>query len=68
MSAKRERKRLRRVVFAAYQVAAPLLLRPDLYTKGERKRLTEHLLNVLSEPDRFGPRLVADLARMAIEP
>ena len=53
---------------AAYQVAGALLLAPDLYTDGQRARLTEHLLNILSEPDRFSPRTARLLARMAEEP
>jgi hypothetical protein len=55
-------------MFSAYQVAAPLLLVPERYTKGQRKRLREHLLNVLSNPDGFTPQLVDDLARLAVEP
>jgi hypothetical protein len=53
---------------AAYQLAGALLLADDMFTKGQRSRMRELLLNVLSQPERYTGRLVADLHRLAIEP
>ena len=52
-----------------YQIAGGLLLMPvDHYTAGQRARLTEVLLNALSDPDRYSAKLVRRLARLAVEP
>jgi hypothetical protein len=51
-----------------YQVAGPLLLNPEFYTEGQRARLRELVLNVLSEPDRYTAKLVRELQRLAVEP
>lgn len=55
--------------FRCYQIAGGLLLGPDDdLTEGQRARLTELLLNVLSEPVRYSAKLVKDLEKMAVEP
>jgi hypothetical protein len=52
-----------------YQIAGGLLLGPDdFYTAGQRARLTEVLLNAMSEPDRYTAKVVRRLARLAIMP
>lgn len=40
---------------------------PDHFTSGQRDRLTELLMNVLSNPQRYSARLVRNLAKMAVE-
>jgi len=54
--------------FECYQLAGGLLLAPDHLTEGQRERLTELLLNVLSEPDRYTADLVRKLRAMAVKP
>ena len=59
----------RRKLFAElYQAAGELLLAPDVLTEGQRARLTELVLDVLSEPDRYKARVLGDLRRMAKRP
>ena len=53
---------------AAYQLAGGLLLAPDHFTEGQRDRLTELLLNVLSEPDRYTAGLIRILQDSAQKP
>ena len=63
------RPRRRKLFLDCYQIAGGLLLGPDdFYTAGQRNRLTEVLLNALSEPDRYSAKLVRRLARLAVEP
>jgi hypothetical protein len=54
--------------FEAYQLAASLLLDPEGYTEGQRERLRELLLNVLSEPNRYTYKTLNSLRRMAVKP
>ena len=54
--------------FEAYQLAGSLLLAPDIFTEGQRERLTELLLNVLSEPNRYTYKTLNLLRRMAVKP
>lgn len=61
-------KRHDKVMFECYQIAGSLLLTQGYHTTGQHQRLTELLLNILSEPDRYSPRLIRDLRRMALEP
>ena len=51
-----------------YQLAGFLLLAPEDLTDGQRDRLTELLLNVLSEPDRYSPKLIRVLRKLAVAP
>ena len=51
-----------------YQLAGGLLLlAPDRLTEGQRARLTELLLDVLSEPGRYTPELERSLRDMAVK-
>ena len=49
-----------------YQIAGHLLLADDTLTKGQKQRLIELLLNVLSEPERYKAKIVRSLYRMAL--
>lgn len=61
--------RWRKKWFEAYQLAGGLLLPPnDFYTEGQRERLRELLLNVLSEPDRFTAKTIHILRDSAVKP
>ena len=51
-----------------YQIAGHRLLAEDSLTAGQRERLTELLLDVLSEPDRFSAGVLRKLYRMAMKP
>lgn len=58
----------RKLWAVAYQIAGSLLLAPDALTEGQRERLTELLLNILSEPDRFKASTALSLHRSAMKP
>jgi hypothetical protein len=51
-----------------YQLAGILLLAPGHLTEGQRERLTELLLDVLSEPDRYDAKAIRLLRNMAMKP
>ena len=51
-----------------YQIAGHRLLAAKDLTPGQQARLTELLLDVLSEPDRFTARIVRKLYRLAVKP
>ncbi len=58
----------RRVIGEAYQLAGALLLDegPSALTPGQRERVHVLLLDVLAEPERFRPKLIAELYRLAV--
>jgi hypothetical protein len=58
-------KSLRKRYAALYQLAGSLLL-ADAWTPGQSERLTDLLLDVLSEPERYTAKLIAELQRLAV--
>lgn len=53
---------------ALYQITGGLLLAPDFYTEGQRDRLTELVLNVLSNPEGYTAKRVYRLRDLALRP
>lgn len=51
-----------------YQLAGGLLLAPDHYTEGQRDRLRELLLNVLSNPEQYTAKRIHILRDLAVAP
>lgn len=62
-------KRRRKLWHECYQLAGGLLIGPAYhFTEGQRERLIELLLNVLSDPDSYTAKLVHTLREMAVAP
>jgi len=53
---------------AVYQVAGHRLLAEDTLTDGQKARLTELILNTLSDPAHHNPQTITDLYHMAVQP
>ena len=62
------RKRPLGLFAALYQVAGTLILAPERLTNGQQERLRVLLLDVLSDPERWTGKLVADAHRRMLEP
>ena len=62
-----KQKKLRRgAQWQAYQIAGELLLSPDHLTEGQKDRLTELLLNILSSSADYSGRTVRILRDSAV--
>jgi hypothetical protein len=57
-----------KTIAAAYQLASDLLLGGNALSKGQRRRLGNLLLDVLSEPDRYSAKTIRRLRRLATMP
>lgn len=66
LSPKPKVKSLRKCFAAAYQLAGAVVMAE--LTEGQQERLNILLLDVLSEPERYSAKLIADLQRVALVP
>ena len=66
LSLKPKVKSLRKRIAAAYQLAGAVVMAE--LTEGQQERLDILLLDVLSEPERYSAKLIAELQRVAMVP
>ena len=66
LSPKPKVKSLRKRFAAAYQLAGAVCL--SELTEGQHERLEILLLDILSEPERYSAKLIAELQRVALVP
>lgn len=57
---------MKRKMAELYQILGQLLLAPETLTEGQRDRLTELVLNVLSDPDRYSVEVIERLRATAV--
>jgi hypothetical protein len=58
----------KKILAAAYQLAGHRLLSEDDLTEGQKDRLTNLLLDILSDPDRYRSSDIRGLVEMALKP
>ena len=57
-----------KVMGECYQIAGHRLLMEDQLTEGQRERLTELLMDMLEDPNRYKVKVWRRLAKLAVMP